>query len=140
MMDGQEPTRLDDTRVRCVGCGYELSGTAIGGTCPECGRPTRDSIRAARRVSHNSSTSSSAIVGLVLSILGLISGCLIVSPFAIWLYYRTRDEVARGDASPDSMGIATAGLVMGWIGTALLLLSCCFGIAWVFLVAGVAAL
>jgi 2-amino-4-hydroxy-6-hydroxymethyldihydropteridine diphosphokinase len=30
--------------VRCVGCGYNLRGLPIRHACPECGRPTTDSI------------------------------------------------------------------------------------------------
>lgn len=135
MMDDNAPQRINDTRIRCVGCGYELSGAVVGGTCPECGKPIRDSLRLGV-AQHATTTSANAIVGLILGCLGIVSSCLILSPFAIWLYYRTKEDVARGNASPDSMGIATAGLVLGWIGTALLILSCCVTGGWLALVIG----
>lgn len=33
-----------DTALRCVDCGYDLSGTAVGGQCPECGLPVTKSV------------------------------------------------------------------------------------------------
>ena len=39
-----EPVNVEPSAVRCIGCGYDLSGTALGSTCPECGRPVVDSV------------------------------------------------------------------------------------------------
>lgn len=36
-MRDDEPT-IQRTCVACTACGYDLSGTAVGGACPECGR------------------------------------------------------------------------------------------------------
>jgi 2-amino-4-hydroxy-6-hydroxymethyldihydropteridine diphosphokinase len=53
LADLDEPEAEDDAPpepgiiprdVRCVGCGYNLRGLPIRHTCPECGRPTTDSI------------------------------------------------------------------------------------------------
>lgn len=65
---------------------------------------------------------------MVLGIIG-IAACGLVGPFAIWLYYRAKDEVARGVAPPSSMGMAKAGLVLGWISTILTFVGCgCYGL------------
>lgn len=118
----QPPSEIDSTSYTCIGCGYDLSGSAIGGDCPECGASVKQSLRVAQD-REQSGNSSSATICLVLGIIG-VTACGLVAPFAIWQYYRVRDEVARGVASPGSMGMAKAGLVLGWVGTAFLLLTC----------------
>lgn len=71
-------------------------------------------MEAARRV-----TNGSAIASLVLGIAGLVVVPLI-APLALVFGYRARREIAeRGD---EGRGLATAGIVLGWIGVALLVL------------------
>jgi 2-amino-4-hydroxy-6-hydroxymethyldihydropteridine diphosphokinase len=41
-------TGVIDRSVRCVGCGYDLRGLPARHVCPECGRPTTDSLRPER--------------------------------------------------------------------------------------------
>jgi hypothetical protein len=68
--------------------------------------------------------SSRAIWSLVLGILGLIL-CGWLSPFAWWLGAAELRDIRDG-LSPDSgQGLATAGMVLGIIGTVLLAISCC---------------
>ena len=38
------PDRLSSTAWLCEGCGYPLLGIDLTQACPECGRPTRDSL------------------------------------------------------------------------------------------------
>jgi 2-amino-4-hydroxy-6-hydroxymethyldihydropteridine diphosphokinase len=38
-------TGVIDRNVRCVGCGYDLRGLPARHVCPECGRPTSDSLK-----------------------------------------------------------------------------------------------
>lgn len=128
------PRPIEASSYRCIGCGFDLTGSAIGGSCPECGRPVKESLRVSTG-RHNGTNSSYATVSLVLGIVGLVTSCVILSPFAIWLYYKAREDVARGVASPDSMGMATAGLVLGWIGTVLMIGGCCFGFLMIWLAA-----
>lgn len=35
---------ISSTRINCLGCGFDLSGTAIVAPCPECGRPVSESL------------------------------------------------------------------------------------------------
>jgi 2-amino-4-hydroxy-6-hydroxymethyldihydropteridine diphosphokinase len=41
-------TGVIDRSVRCIGCGYDLRGLPARHVCPECGRPTTDSIKPER--------------------------------------------------------------------------------------------
>lgn len=41
-------TGVIDRSVRCIGCGYDLRGLPARHVCPECGRPTTDSVKADR--------------------------------------------------------------------------------------------
>jgi Domain of unknown function (DUF4190) len=64
-------------------------------------------------------TNGSAIASLVLGIAGLVIFPLI-APIALVFGYRARREIAeRGE---EGGGLATAGIILGWIGTALLVL------------------
>jgi len=36
---------VEDTGIACRTCGANLSGTAIGSRCPECGTPVAESLR-----------------------------------------------------------------------------------------------
>ncbi|MFA0748807.1 MAG: hypothetical protein EORIYHIE_002676 [Candidatus Fervidibacter sp.] len=68
--------------------------------------------------------SSRAIWSLVLGILGLIL-CGLLAPFAWWLGAAELRDIKAG-LSPDSgQGLATAGMVLGIIGTVFLAISCC---------------
>jgi len=68
--------------------------------------------------------SSRAIWSLVLGILGLIL-CGLLAPFARWLGAAELRDIKAG-LSPDSgQGLATAGMVLGIIGTVFLVISCC---------------
>ncbi len=40
------PPTVEPSNFRCIKCGYDLSGTALGGSCPECGAPISDSVAA----------------------------------------------------------------------------------------------
>ena len=67
--------------------------------------------------------SSRAIWSLVLGILGLIL-CGLLAPFAWWLGASELRDIKAG-LSPDSgQGLATAGMVLGIIGTVFLAISC----------------
>ena len=122
------PTPVEPSSYRCLGCGFDLSGSAVGGTCPECGRPVQESLRVA--TAKQGTNNSNATMSLVLGIIGVVA-CGLVAPFAIWLYYKAKEDIAQGIASPDSMGLATAGMVLGWIGTVLMIGGCCIGFAMV---------
>ena len=122
-MDEYSQRPVESSGYKCISCGYELSGSAIGGFCPECGRPVEETIRAYASQG-GGNNSSSATLALVLGIIG-IAACGLVAPFAIWIGYRAKDDIARGIAPVSSGGLATAGIVLGWIGTVLTILSMC---------------
>lgn len=104
----------------CVQCGYDLSGSALGGVCPECGTSVANTIRVSGGTSAGST--STATTCMVMGILGL-AVCGICGPIAIWMYYQAVDDVKRNKAPTSSLGMAKAGLIMGWIATALMILA-----------------
>ena len=108
------PSEIRGTLLTCIECGYDLSGTPLGGFCPECGTPVQRSIATPGATR----SSNAAVTSMVLGILSIVV-CGLIGPFAIWQYYVAREEVRRGHASRDSMSMATAGLILGWISIAL---------------------
>ena len=111
------------TSVYCVQCGYNLTGVAIGSTCPECGRTVAPSFHGQMLP-----TSGKAIASLVLGICSIpacvmygipavICGCL-----AIFFAQKAKQQVDSGQASISSKSMATAGLICGIIGLCLGLL------------------
>jgi hypothetical protein len=106
--------------VRCVSCGYDLSGTAIGGTCSECGAEVARSLRPAGALAR---TSGFAIGSFVCGILSVVLGwCTVVGLIgivAIALYFPAMKEIESGACGGSSKGLAVAGLVLGIIGTVL---------------------
>ena len=69
--------------------------------------------------------SSTAIISLVAGILGLTFLPLIGSIVAIIAGSRAKTEIAQSGGTLGGEGMATAGVVMGWIGIALSALGCC---------------
>ena len=57
------------TTIRCARCGYDLSGSALGGACPECGLPVQASL--AQRGGGGTGTSA-GVAALVLGIIGTV--------------------------------------------------------------------
>jgi mannose/fructose/N-acetylgalactosamine-specific phosphotransferase system component IIC len=68
-----------------------------------------------------SRTSGAAIASLVLGIVGLTVFPLIPSVLALVFGSRARDEI-RADPGVSGEGLATAGVMLGWIGVAITLL------------------
>jgi len=111
------PTSVTESKLTCVGCGYNLTGVSIGSVCPECGRAVEDSIGARQA----DQTSSAAITCLVLGICSLAVMPLL-GPLAIIYYYRAKREIETGFYSSGSWTMAKAGLILGVIATALIAL------------------
>lgn len=108
---------ITPTTVTCIGCGYDLSGTAIGATCPECGMAVATSLQPRLAGERSNSTATTCFV---LGLVSLAVGCLILGPIAVALYYKARAEFNRGGYSSSSQTLAKAGLVLGIISTCIL--------------------
>lgn len=107
-----QPPPIQASGVTCVTCGYNLTGAAIGGKCPECGMLIETSIQ--RRLS--APTSKAALWSMVIGIVSL-TVCIVLGPISIVLYFTARKSIQAGLCSTSSSGMATAGLVLGIIST-----------------------
>jgi hypothetical protein len=96
----------------CASCGTVV--TAEAANCPSCGRP-QQIITPTRR------TESYAIASLVLGLVG-ITGCpLVASIIAIVFGLQAKARIAA-DPNLDGHGLASAGVVLGWVGIAFAIL------------------
>lgn len=77
------------------------------------------------QVSSSSQNSTLAIVSLIMGILGLTFLPTIGSIVAVITGYMAQKEIRQSSGSLSGQGLATAGLVMGWIGIALSLVGIC---------------
>jgi len=59
---------------------------------------------------------------LVLGILGLVGGCLILSPIAWIMGKADMDEIDSGRMDPEGRGLTQAGMICGIVGTCILML------------------
>lgn len=75
-------------------------------------------------------TSTMATVSMVAGILGFFLFPLIASIIAIWTGYEARKETRSVPPRASGDGMATAGIVMGWIQIGLIILSICCLIAY----------
>lgn len=82
-------------------------------------------------------SSNRAVLALVFGILGF-TGCSCLAPFAWWLGAAERADIRRGVIPPDNQGLATAGMVLGIIGTVLMLVGLLALLVWFLLLGGVA--
>ena len=105
--------------VPCSACGYNLTGVAIGGTCPECGALVDDSLYASSAAPPNGFAITSMVIGIVsvcglcccwggfLGILGLIFGFI------------ANNQMKSGKYSSSSRGMALAGLICSGVALAI---------------------
>ncbi len=125
---------------KCLACGYNISGLALGERCPECGSEVRQFATSGEQ------TSGKAIASMVLGIVSIVTcmgygiigmPCAII---AIVLAKKARLAIQAGTAPPSSQGMATAGRVCGWIGVVLNALMLAYLVVIIFvLVLGIAA-
>jgi hypothetical protein len=127
------PAGIAQGGVYCMGCGFDLSGTPLGGACPECGRPVAASLPTAGGLP----VSGQAVASLVLGIISIVScGCvmgmsnIITGPLALIFGYNGLKAANEHKVSPSSRGLAIAGMITGGIGLAL------SGIGWLFVLIG----
>lgn len=79
-------------------------------------------------------TSTTAVISLIAGILGLTFIPFLGSILALVLGYMSKKEIEQSAGSLSGTGLATAGIVMGWIGVAL---GCCLAVFILLIVAGV---
>lgn len=72
-------------------------------------------------------SSSSAVVSLIAGILGLSLFPVLGSIVALVAGYAARREIRAAEGALGGEGLATAGIVLGWIGVALLVVGLCGG-------------
>lgn len=84
-------------------------------------------------------TSGKAIAAMVLGILGITGGGAPLGIIALVLGYSARNDIRASRGTLDGDGMATAGIVLGWIAVALLLMVCACGGLFMLLFAGGAA-
>ena len=83
-------------------------------------------------------TSTLAIVSLVAAILGFTMLPVIGSIVAILTGYSARKETRAVPALVGGDGLATAGIIMGWIQVGLVVVgTCCFAASFVFILGAV---
>jgi hypothetical protein len=80
-------------------------------------------------------TAPGALAALVLGIIGL-SACQLCAPFAWWQGHSAENAIRASGGMLDGKGMATAGKILGIIGTALLVLVVGFVIVAVAIEAG----
>jgi hypothetical protein len=80
--------------------------------------------------------STLAIVSLVAGILGFVAMPIIASIIAIWTGYAARNETRSVPPKASGDGMATAGIVMGWIQIGLAVVGLCCMLAYFVLVVG----
>jgi len=124
----------ESANVCCVHCGYDLTGVALGTTCPECGTPVNSSYQ---RAINAQATSGHAIASLVLGIVAIPTcmcyglPALICGALAIY-FYRVWEQRARYENfSPGSHGMAKAGMICGIVGLCLGGLYLLFIVVWI---------
>jgi hypothetical protein len=115
MVNHPPTSRITPTIIRCIACGYDLTGTPIGGVCPECGAPVEKSVvMQSRGLSSGKGTAC-----MVLGILSL-AACPGFGPIAIIMYFAAKSQMAIGGYEQSSHTMAKAGFIMGIISTVLL--------------------
>jgi hypothetical protein len=100
----------------CRSCGAELAGAHF---CPRCGARA-DAVRPV-----SEGTSGNAIASLVLGILGFVVFPLVPSILAIVLGRSAKRDIAARPGLGGE-GMATAGIVLGWIGVAVIVVAVLF--------------
>ncbi len=82
-----------------------------------------------------SSQSNRALISLILGIVGLLC-CGFLAPVACYMGHQELKNIRAGVGDPSKQGLATAGWILGIIGTILLI----FSLMWIFFFGGMAIL
>jgi len=110
--------------LHCIGCGYDLHGSTIGGRCPECALPVERSVRQGEgKGTRNLNANAALMMGVLSLVLSVPLGL-----FAIYFFYQANKDYRNGDCSRQAYRWAIVGLVLGVI-SFLLFLALLFAIA-----------
>lgn len=102
----------------CANCGAPLAEGAS--FCANCGAPAPGAVRAPA----TGPTNGKAVASLVCGIGGLVLLPLVLSILALVFGYQARREIEeRGESGS---GLATAGIVLGWVGIAVFVIGILF--------------
>lgn len=125
---------IKPTGIACISCGYDVSGTALGSTCPECGTPVMDSIPkpppiligadGLQRSPLPKSTAAGWSLGLGIA---SIPCCSPLGVIAIVLGAMALRDMSRGTVDPSSRPMAQIGIVFGVVGAVIFLIQ---AVAW----------
>jgi hypothetical protein len=97
----------------CANCGAQVGAGAR--FCPSCGAAVASAGRPATAEQRATGTSGSAIASLILGIAGFFIFPVVPSIAAIVLGRSAQKEIAQKPGL-GGHGLATAGIVLGWIG------------------------
>jgi hypothetical protein len=109
---------------QCPRCGWPTA--AAEPVCRNCGTDARLGARPFAPGYRTSSTNGLAVASLVLGILWIY---WIGSVLALIFGYIARRQIAERQGMQDGRGMATAGIVLGWVGIGFLALVIVLGIA-----------
>lgn len=122
--------------MRCAYCGQESAeGTAV---CPNCGHPLATPAASSPYApppvyAPPPPTSGNAIASLVTGILGLTFCPGVASIVAVITGSMARKEIAESEGRIGGGGLATAGLITGWIGIGFTVLGLCLTLVMVLI-------
>jgi hypothetical protein len=97
----------------CAYCGHQVSDMAR--SCPSCGHPTGASPAPSYQ---QAKTEGLAVASLVLGLAGFFVCPLICSIIAVIVGYQARRKLQE-DPTLEGEGLAKAGIILGWVGTAI---------------------
>lgn len=74
---------------------------------------------------HSAPNSTSALISLICGILGLTLLPLVGSIVALIVGYMAKKDIRESNGTIGGDGLATTGIVLGWIGVGLTFVGCC---------------
>lgn len=86
-------------------------------------------------------TNTMAIVSLIFGILGLVGVCPGLGPIiALVTGNMAQGDIRRNPGMYSGDGLAKGGIILGWIGIALMVCGLCVAVVWIFGMGGLAVL
>jgi predicted RNA-binding Zn-ribbon protein involved in translation (DUF1610 family) len=106
---------LKVSELRCVTCGYNLTGATIGGACPECGEAIEQTIAELREPKTYKSVASACFWCGLISVLPL---AWFLIPVVVVFFVHTHINVRKGIEPRLSLVRANIGFMFSLIGLA----------------------